>query len=239
MSTSPRVRRLLRIALLSVGTLVFSIVFGSPAMAHMQSNWYDVHDRYGYESTMRYGYRQPSHGGGVRIRASAGSAWIMRGGTITYNLFIHNDDARAHIVQVRASLDPLTSAIGASDSARVQGDVVYWDNVRIAAGSSKTFSIQARVHPGAPLNRNVLLTAYLPGSSDIVETELRQIRYGDSLPYYYSYDARNRTAYPSPAFGRNVYFHPPMRTSQYRNMFFGHVPSGPQLPCDSRFMRCY
>ncbi len=242
--------RMIRVTFLSAGLLALSLLFVDTSLAHSDGRgdaWYRNEYRNEVRSAYTHGYQPlgvlPQRGGGVSIRASAGVSGVMQGGLIRYTLFIHNDDLRDHRLQVRAALDPDTWAEAASDRAVMVGDLVEWSNVTIPAGRSKSLTLQVRVKPTASVSRRVRLTAYIPGSSDMVETDVQELyNVADVLPYYYSYNAGNGLAYPSPTYGRNVYFHPPQNPVSNRNMFFGYVPAAPSVPtfpCDSRVMRCY
>ncbi|TSC57725.1 MAG: hypothetical protein Greene041619_970 [Candidatus Peregrinibacteria bacterium Greene0416_19] len=124
----------------------------------------DQYDRPAYRPTYRSVDR-------VTVRATASRTTVEPGDTLTYTLYIRNNDYSSRSIDVRAFIDPDTSFISASDNGyEVRRDEVSWSRMTIAPNGSRTLTLRTRVD--GRYGDTVRLRVQADGDEDAVTTSV-------------------------------------------------------------------
>lgn len=161
----------------------FSYLDPRGAYQNVPAPQYFYHPVYTFQNATPYGYRYNTNAyycqatrdctGSVNVRVRGIPTVAVRGDTVTYTIYVRNDDSQYRTTKVTAVVDNDASILSASTGGYSQGNTVFWNSIRIAPGQSETLTISVRINANATLGRSMPITASTGNSSDTGYTEIK------------------------------------------------------------------
>lgn len=151
----------------------------------------------------------------VTVRITGSPANVERNGTISYSLYLKNNDAVSRNVDVRAVLDPDTFYTSASDGGyEYRNREVRWDRITLRARDSLTLRLRVRVASNVSNGDTLRIRVTAGNDTDEATTRVGldrtyddcYDRYGRPMYYdgQYYYDSR----YQYNSYNSNRYYDP-------------------------------